>query len=56
MLILIIYFSHCYSKHHNMQKGHKHVEAAPICDKIVFNKVVTKFMILSNLHCTQENA
>ncbi|KAF8379689.1 hypothetical protein HHK36_029133 [Tetracentron sinense] len=33
-------FNLAYSyKLHNMRKGHKHVEAAPICDKIAFNKV-----------------
>ncbi|XP_047329112.1 long chain acyl-CoA synthetase 4-like [Impatiens glandulifera] len=26
-------------KQHNMVKGHKHIEAAPLCDKVVFNKV-----------------
>lgn len=29
------------SKFHNMKKGHKHSEAAPICDKVVFSKVRT---------------
>ncbi|GFZ16399.1 AMP-dependent synthetase and ligase family protein [Actinidia rufa] len=34
-------FNFAYSyKLHNMKKGSKHVDAAPICDKIVFNKVV----------------
>ncbi|KAF8413319.1 hypothetical protein HHK36_001297 [Tetracentron sinense] len=33
-------FNIAYSyKLYNMRKGHKHVEAAPICDKIVFSKV-----------------
>uniref|UniRef100_A0A5B6Z3S2 Long-chain-fatty-acid--CoA ligase n=1 Tax=Davidia involucrata TaxID=16924 RepID=A0A5B6Z3S2_DAVIN len=33
-------FNVAYSyKLHNMRKGHKHVEAAPLFDKIVFNKV-----------------
>ncbi|PON45222.1 2,3-dihydroxybenzoate-AMP ligase [Parasponia andersonii] len=33
-------FNVAYSfKYHNMRKGHKHVEAAPICDKVVFSKV-----------------
>ncbi|KAM7525868.1 hypothetical protein LguiA_015770 [Lonicera macranthoides] len=30
--------AHSY-KFHNMKKGHKHSEAAPICDKVVFSKV-----------------
>ncbi|XP_028057391.1 long chain acyl-CoA synthetase 4-like isoform X2 [Camellia sinensis] len=33
-------FNFAYSyKLHNMKKGSKHVDAAPLCDKIVFNKV-----------------
>ncbi|XP_062074556.1 long chain acyl-CoA synthetase 4-like [Humulus lupulus] len=33
-------FNLAYSfKYNNMRKGHKHVEASPICDKVVFNKV-----------------
>ncbi|KAF9600386.1 hypothetical protein IFM89_008621 [Coptis chinensis] len=33
-------FNIAYSyKLRNMRKGHKHLEASPICDKIVFNKV-----------------
>lgn len=29
------------SKFGNMKKGQSHVEAAPFCDKLVFNKVAT---------------
>lgn len=33
-------FNFAYSyKLHNMKKGHKHAEASPICDRIVFSKV-----------------
>lgn len=31
------------SKYGNMQKGHKHSEASPICDRFVFNKVKNIF-------------
>lgn len=28
-----------------MRKGHKHAEASPICDKVVFNKVILVILI-----------
>lgn len=31
------------SKLHNMMRGSKHDEAATICDKFVFNKVIEKY-------------
>ncbi|KAF5938547.1 hypothetical protein HYC85_022806 [Camellia sinensis] len=34
-----LHLNKCCGKLHNMKKGSKHVDAAPLCDKIVFNKV-----------------
>lgn len=46
LIVNVISLILCCSKYGNMQKGHKHGEASPICDRFVFNKVKSIFFFL----------